>query len=149
MGKLTAKQEKFCLLYAKTGNATQSYKDAGYKASEGSYRTLACRLLMNVDVKERISELQKEYKDSAIADIKEMQELLTKIVREELDEEVLMVEGDGEGYSHVVKKRRLASIDQRLKAMDKLLRMQGAFIEKIEVNGNVPVILSGDDQLED
>ena len=76
-----------------------------------------------------------------------MQETLTKIIREELDEEKLMSEGTGEGYSKIVSKRQKASLKERLKALELLGKMKGAFVENVNVTGNVPVTFV--DDLED
>lgn len=152
MGALKSqKQEKFCQLYAATGNATQAYKDAGYAwKSESGVRVAASNFVnKNPNIVRRLQELADEAKTDAICDIREMQSILSKIIREQEDEEVLMTEGDGEGMSHVVSKRKLAAIKDRLKAIELLGKMQGAFIDKVEVNGNIPVVISGDDQLED
>lgn len=90
--KLTPMQEKFCQLYAATGNATQSFKDAGYNVtSNGAAAVRAHELInKNCNVKARLQELAEESKTKAIADIQEMQSILTAIIREELDEEKLM-----------------------------------------------------------
>lgn len=142
MGELKSKkQEKFCQLYAATGNATQSFKDAGYKwTSEAGVRTRASQMInKNGDIVRRLAELAEESKTAAIADIQEMQSVLTAIIREELDEEKLMTEGQGEGISRIVSKRQKAALKDRLKAIELLGKMQGAFIDKVEVNGNVPI----------
>ena len=139
--KLTIKQEKFCQLYAATGNATQSFKDAGYKyVSEGAAVKNASLLLhKNSNVQQRLRELAEEYKTASIANIQEMQSVLTKILREELDEEQLLTVGAGEGFSEVVSKRKKAALKDRLKAIELLAKMQGGFTEKVEVSGNIPV----------
>lgn len=139
--ELTPMQEKFCQLYAATGNAFQSFKDAGYKfKSENAGRVLASRLVnKNPNVQERLRELGEKAETEAIADIREMQSVLTKIIREELDEEVLMTEGCGDGISRVVSNRKQAALKDRLKAIELLGKMKGAFTDKIEINGNVPV----------
>lgn len=141
MTKLSIKQEKFCQLYAATGNATQSFKDAGYAwKSEGAAVKNASNLVhKNSNVKERLRELAEEAKTHAIANIQEMQETLTKIIREELDEEKLMTVGMGEGYSKIVSKRQKAALKDRLKALELLAKMQGGFVDKVEVSGNIPV----------
>lgn len=151
MAKVSKKQEKFCQLYAATGNATQSFKDAGYKwTSENAARVLASNLVnKNINVQERLRELSDKAETEAIANIQEMQETLTKIIREELSEEVLMTEGCGEGLSQIVSKRKLAALKDRLKAIELLAKMQGGFIDKVQINGNVPVVISGDSELED
>jgi phage terminase small subunit len=138
-------------LYAASGNATQSWKDAGYKyTSENGARVAASNFVnKNPNIVGRLQELAQESKTKAIADIQEMQSVLTAIIREELDEEKLMTEGQGDGYSRVVSKRQKAALKDRLRAIELLGKMQGAFVDKVQIEGNVPVIFSGDDQLED
>ena len=137
---LTPMQEKFVFEYSKCGNATQAYIKAGYKyKNEKVACSLASRLLSNDDVKERLRDLAKETKTQAIADSRQMQEMLTKIINEELDEEVLMTEGCGDGYSQVVIKRKKAALRDRLKAIELLSKLQGAFVDKVQIEGSVPV----------
>ena len=58
---LNPKQEKFCQLYHQTGNASQSYKDAGYSAkTDGSARTGASTLLTNPNIEERLATIAAE-----------------------------------------------------------------------------------------
>lgn len=147
MGALKSqKQEKFCQLYAATGNATQAWKDAGYKyTSENGARVAASNFVnKNPNIKARLRELSEIAETEAIASIQEMQSTLTKIIREELSEEVLMTEGDGEGMSHVVSKRKQAALKDRLKAIELLGKMKGAFVDKVELSGNVPVTFVDD-----
>lgn len=147
--KLTPKQEKFCQLYAATGNATQSFKDAGYawKTEGGAAKTASNLIHKNGNVNKRLRELAEEAKTNSICDIREMQSILSAIIREELDEEKLMSEGMGEGFSRIVSKRQKAALKDRLKAVELLGKMQGAFVDKVEVSGNVPVTFV--DNLED
>lgn len=144
--KLTSMQEKFCQLYAATGNATQAFKDAGYAwKSEGAAAKNASNLIhKNSNIQKRLRELSDKAETEAIASIQEMQETLTQIIREELSEEVLMSEGDGDGMSHIVSKRKKAALKDRLKALELLGKMKGAFIDKVQVNGNVPVTFVDD-----
>lgn len=58
MNKLSPKQEKFCQEYINTGNATQSYINAGY--SKTGAEAGSSRLLINVNIKARLDELKKE-----------------------------------------------------------------------------------------
>ena len=90
--------EAFCLHYAKTGNATESYKQAGYSPkSDNSAASSARRLLQNVKVKGRLQELADEMAEDKIADIREIHEILSAIVRGETLEDVVIVEGKGNG----------------------------------------------------
>lgn len=58
MNKLSPKQERFCQEYINTGNATQSYINAGY--SKTGAEAGSSRLLINVNIKARLDELKKE-----------------------------------------------------------------------------------------
>lgn len=137
---LNVRQEKFCLEYAKCGNATESAKKAGY--SERTAKSIGQRLLTFVDVKNRLQELAKIAEDEKIADIKEMQQVLTKIIRQELTEEVPMAVTNGyDSEVSVVKKT--PSINNIISAIEKLGKMQGAFTEKVQVN-MMPVIIKGE-----
>ena len=143
------KQEAFCLHYAKTGNATESYKQAGYKAkTEGALYAAANRLLKNVKVQARLKELADELASDKIASIKEIQERLTRILRMEETEDQIVVEGNGDGCSdaRIVKKR--PALKDVIKAGETLGKMQGAFDNKIQVEMTVPVF-GGEDKLED
>lgn len=55
---MTIKQEKFCLKYAETGNATQSYMDAGYSGTRATAGVEGSKLLNNPNISARIKEVQ-------------------------------------------------------------------------------------------
>ena len=57
---LTAKQEAFCLAFLETGNATESYRRAGYSAgmADKTANEAASRLLKNSKVAARLAELR-------------------------------------------------------------------------------------------
>ena len=99
--KLTPKQNAFCLAYAASGNATESYKQAGYTVKNDNVAAvMGTRLLSNTKIKERLQEIPQTYKMSEeeeknkIADIKEIQEFLTAVMRQEKKEEEIVVAGD-------------------------------------------------------
>lgn len=146
---LNHRQEKFCLAYAKSGNARQSYLEAGYQCKPEVADASASQLLKNPKVQARLAELYKEISSSKIADIREMQEILTRIIRNEEDEEIVVVEGCGDGCSEARRMRKEASLNDRIKAIEKLGKMQGAFVDKLNVDGNIPVVISGGEDLED
>lgn len=146
---LTPKQEKFCLEYAKCGNARQAYINAGYKnKSENATDAAASRLLRNDKVKDRLAELAAEVKNNSIADIQEMQEALTKIIRQAMTEEVIVTEGTGDGYSEARSIDKTPAIKDVISAINTLGKMQGLFKEKVEVEAIIPVF-SGEDDLEE
>ena len=147
---LTVKQEKFCHEYLKTGNARQAYINAGYSfGKESTADANACRLLKHDKVKARLDELREEVQTEAIADIREMQKALTDIIRQSMNEEIVVVEGCGDGVSEAKKMNKKPSIDNVIKAINTLGKMQGAFVDKVNIEGAIPVVISGSDELED
>ncbi len=146
---LNVKQEAFCLHYAKTGNATESYKQAGYTAkTEGALYASANRLLKNAKVAARLKELAEEMASEKIAGIREIQERLTSILRGELQEEQVVVEGCGDGVSEAKVIQRQPQLKDVIKAAETLGKMQGAFDTKTNINVVIPVF-GGEDSLED
>ncbi len=84
--KLTVKQKKFADEYIKTGNATESYKKAGYKVDKMTDNALwkeASNTLRNPRVKAYIDSAMKKIEDSKIMGAKEALEQLSKIARGE------------------------------------------------------------------
>lgn len=141
---LTIKQEKFCIEYAKSGNARQAYKKAGYKCrNDDTTDAAASRLLSQVKVKERLAELAEEIKNSAIADMTEMQETLTSIIRQQLEEEVVVVESSGD-MSAARKLEKKPSIKDVINAINTLGKMQGLFIDKVEAEVDMDLNITVD-----
>ena len=146
---LNVKQEAFCLHYAKTGNATEAYKKAGYKAkTDSAIYASSNRMLKNVKVQARLKEFADEIASDKIASIKEIQEYLTSVMRGQTQAEVVVVEGQGDGYSEARTMKKAPDEKERLKAAETLAKMQGGFDSKMQVELTVPVF-GGEDELED
>ena len=146
---LSVKQERFCLEYAKTGNQRQAYLAAGYNIkSDEAADAAASRLLRNVNVKARLAELAEEAKNASIADIVEMQQTLTSIIRKQMTEEVIVVESCGDFMTEARKMDKEPSIKDIINAINTLGKMQGAFSDKLKVDIN-PIVISGGEDLED
>lgn len=143
---MTSRQIRFCFAYASNGNATQSAIEAGY--SERTARSQGQRLLTNVDIQNFLQQLAEKNKSKKIADAKEMQEVLTSIIRQELQEENLVVEGCGDGVSEAVIKTKKSSHKDVISAIDKLARMQGAYDNSQTLTLVLPVF-GGEADLED
>lgn len=147
--KLNGRQEKFCLEYAKSANATDAYKKAGYKCkNDNSVAASAIKLLRNPKVQARLAELHEEMASEKIANAAEIQERLTSILRGELQEEVVVVEGVEKGVTEARIILKRPSNADAIKAGQTLAKMQGAFDNSVNVNLSVPVI-GGEDELED
>lgn len=143
---MTAKQKRFCEEFVKTGNATQSAIKAGY--SEKTANEQGARLLAKVSIKSYIQSLQAEIKIENIINAREMQKVLTSIILKQSEEDVIVVEGCGDGISEAVTKKKTASNADRIKAIQLLARMQGALDNTATVNVVLPVF-GGEEDLED
>ena len=145
MSELTARQIKFCLEYANSGNAKQSAIRAGY--SERTAKNQGARLLNQENIQNYLKELSDGFVSGKIADAKEMQERLTAIIRGETLEEVIVVVGVGDGVSKAVTKTKKPSLKDIINAIDRLARMQGAYDNTVDLNIYLPVF-SGESELE-
>lgn len=110
--KLNARQKAFCEFYVASGNATESARKAGY--SKRTARSIGQRLLTNVDIQSYIEELNKKVKDNRIADIKEVKEFWTEVLR-----------------------NKNQKTQDRLKASEYIAKTNGAFLDKVEVKGEI------------
>lgn len=161
---LNVKQEAFCLHYAKTGNATEAYKQAGYAAkTDTAIYSNANRLLKNDKVQARLKELADEIASDKIASIKEIQEYLTSVMRRDHTESVVVTvskersfyapDESGTMRKNTVKEEipQIVEIPARLsdanKAAETLAKMQGGFDNKLNVELTVPVF-EGIDEFE-
>lgn len=143
------KHEKFCLEYARTSNASDAYRKAGYTAkSVNSIYANANRLLKNEKVRARLAELAEEMRSEKIANAAEIQEILTRIARQEQTEEVVVVEGVDRGITEARIVTKRPSNADAIKAAQTLAKMQGAFDATLNINLAVPVF-GGEDELED
>ena len=124
---LNVKQEKFCLEYSRSGNATEAYKTAGFKSKDdNSAAANAARLIRNDKIQARLKEISQEVASSKIANTTECQELLTEIARSK----------------KVYPKDRVA-------ALNTLLKAQGAFSQNVNIIGAVPVRIYGESEIPD
>lgn len=83
-----------------------------------------------------------------IANAAEMQEILTRIARQEQQEEVIVIEDVGKGISEARIVTKRPSNQDAIKAISQLARMQGVADGGAAINIVVPVF-GGDDELED
>lgn len=144
-----AKHEKFAQEYVRDPNAVRAYEKAGYNVSnQSSAYSNASRLIKNDKVAARIAELQEEARSAAVADAQEILEYLTRGMRQELTEEVVVVEGDGNGISHSTTRRKAISIKDSNKCAELLMKRLGMFDNSLSVTLTVPQFM-GDDDLED
>lgn len=127
MGKLTIKQQRFADEYIISGNATESYKKAGYRANNDNIAAVeGKKLLRNPKIKPYIDERLKKIESEKTASIKEVMEYLTSVMRGEQTEQVLKSAGD---YRQEITDIDVSAKD-RLKAADLLNKIHQAREDK-------------------
>ena len=125
------RQEKFCLEMMRTGNATESYKNAGYKpGSDTVAAASAWRLLRNEKVQTKIAEMRKTFARDSVMCALERREMLSAIAR---DNDV--------------------KVSDRIKAVDTLNKMDALYTTKLAgADGGVLAVRfawKGNDEEED
>lgn len=83
------RHERFAQGITEGKSAKQAYIDAGYKARGNAAEVSASQLLRKTKVKARVEELNSKLERSAIATRQEALETLTRILRQELTEDVV------------------------------------------------------------
>ena len=139
---MTPRQEKFCIEYLIDLNATQAAIRAGY--SKKTADRIANQNLKKLEIQSRIKKMRDEYYDKAIMSAKEVEYLLSKAGRGELKEEVVVVEGVGDGFSEskIIKKR--LSAKDRIKALELMGKRHHLFEDQNSKTGEEEVQIIDD-----
>ncbi|PHI05734.1 terminase small subunit [Fusobacterium polymorphum] len=145
--KLNARQKAFCEYYVASGNATEAAIKAGY--SERTAKSIGQRLLTFVDIKKYIDELMQKLESERIATAEEVLQNLTAMMRGEIQEEVIVVEGEGEGVSSARIIKKQVSAKDRIKAAELLGKRHALFTDKTKIEGTLPVMIVGEDDLDE
>ena len=131
---MTDKQKRFADEYLIDCNATRAYKAAyPYTTSDESARRSGNRLLTNVDVKAYIDEQMQKIQSSKIAKAEEVLASLTAILRGETEDQVVVTEGQGEGYSQARTIEKRVSEKDRLKAAELLAKYHQLLVPKVQI----------------
>lgn len=125
---LKPRHRTFADIYLDTNNPRQSYVDAGYTDGRSSSDG-ACRLLKRKDVQAYFKKILDKRNSRHIASREEVLETLTRAMREELDEEVVVQYRDS--YEIV---RRKVAIKERIKSAEMLAKRYGLLTEKIQLS---------------
>ena len=107
--KLTPKQEKFCIEYAASGNATQAAIKAGY--SNKTAYSIGQENLKKPEIIARIQEIGKRETKARIMSVDRRQERLTELAENSIDGNVVV------------------------RAIETLNKMDGIYIQKQEISG--------------
>ncbi len=143
---MTPKQQRFCDEYLIDLNATQAAIRAGY--SKKTAKQIGQENLTKLDLKEYIEKRMTEKEAALIADQDEVLKFLTAVMRGEGSEEMVVVEGCGDGVSRATTVSKDISPKDRLKAAELLGKRYSIFKDNVKLDVT-PVVIGGDDGLED
>lgn len=131
---MTEKQKRFADEYLIDLNGTRAYKVAYPSVKKDQVAaTNAGRLLRNAEVKTYIDEQLEKIHNEKTADAQEVLEYLTAVMRNEQTEEVVVVEGTGDGCSEARTMEKDTSIKDRVKAAELLGKRYSLFTDKMEL----------------
>lgn len=145
--RVNLKQEMFALEYVIDLNATQAAIRAGY--SEKTAYSTGQRLLKNVEIQEHIKKSLEERKSALIADSTEVLETLTRVLRREEQETVVLTVKERRSYydsngKKIIEEKEvpeLVEIPTKVSDVnnvaDKLGRYYSLFTDKIELKGSI------------
>ena len=138
--KLTDKQRIFASEYLIDFNATRAYKKAypNVKRDETA-KSSGSRLLTNVNVKNYIDEKMQGIEDKNIAKAEEVMQYLTKGMRMQLEEEVVVTENIGDYMSEAKIVKKQISIKDANKCAELLGKRYRLFVDKVETDVNATV----------
>lgn len=140
---MTPRQQKFCDEYLISGNATDAAIKAGY--SPKTAYSMGNENLNKPELKAYIETELDKIHSAKIADAEEVLKYLTAVMRGEHTEEIPLLCGDG--CQELTQKE--VGAKERLKAAELIGKRYGLFTDKVGLEGAVPVVIMGDDQLED
>jgi phage terminase, small subunit len=140
---VTPRQQKFCDEYLISGNATDAAIKAGY--SPKTAYSMGNENLNKPELKAYIETELDKIHSAKIADAEEVMKYLTAVMRGEHTEEIPLLCGDG--CQELTQKE--VGAKERLKAAELIGKRYGLFTDKVGLEGAVPVVIMGDDQLED
>ena len=123
MKSLTVKQQRFVDAYIETGNAAEAARRAGYKSRNAD--VMGRENLRKHTVRKVLEARLKEIEDKRIAKAKEVMEFLTSSMRGEIKEEVVVVEGTGDGCSEARIIEKQIGANDRIKAAVQLAKRYG------------------------
>ena len=127
--KLTQKQRRFIDEYIISGNATQAAIKAGY--SKKTAAVTATENLRNPNSKAEIEKRNAEIQSEKTADMTEVMEYLTSVMRGEQTESVATSKGVFPGVE--------VSAKDRIKAAELIGKRNGAWTDKKEINGDLSI----------
>ena len=124
---LTPKRERFCQEFKKCGNQSEAYRKA-FNCKNMKPETInakAYELMQNGEIRDRIAELQEKIEKKNILSSQQLQEELTRYILDQKEEECIVTEGVGKGYSKSRLMNKKVAPKDKLKAIELLAKIAG------------------------
>lgn len=131
--KLTRKQKLFCNYYIACLNATEAYQKAFKNDNLDTCRVNACKLLKRPEIREMVDDILAEKDNDLVADQNEVLIYFTDVMRGKIKDQFDLD----------------APLKERNKAAELLARKHGMFNDKVKLDGAIPVVITGEDELAD
>lgn len=131
------------------GYSESTAKEANRWINERTLKSPHKKNLYKPEIAAAINERREQLKSERVADAQEIMEFHTAVMRNEIKEEVVVITGDGNGISSAGLLEKPPSIKDRQGSADTLAKILGIVKNKVEVDGAIPVVISGGDELED
>lgn len=131
MWTLNERQRRFVDEYILCGNATEACRRAGYTNKFANRQ--AHKLLTNPGIRAAIDEQLQAATTQKTLDQTRLLEFLSAVVLGEVKDEQLMTRLTGKGTSTIERHETRVSVRDRLKAAELLLKVNGAFRERVDV----------------
>ena len=136
MKSLTLKQKQFADEYIRTGNAYQSAINVGY--SEKYAKARSHKMLENVGINQYIDDNLEIIQKESIAEADEIMRYLTRVLRAEEKEEILVYVGDGMQEIQTIQ----PSAKDRIKAAELLGKRYRMWTDKVEAEVITPTFIN-------
>lgn len=140
---MNARQKKFIDEYLIDLNATQAAIRAGYNPN--SARITGAKLLSKANIRTYIDSELERIHNERVADVQEIMEYLTSVMRGEKTEQTLKLVGEGIQTIEEIE----VPAKERIKAAELLGKRYGMFTDKVDLLSAIPVIISGGEMLDD
>lgn len=135
---LTPKQRRFIDEYLLDCNATQAAIRAGY--SPHTAKAQAAMMLQKEEIKQAIATRMEEISTAKTADIQEILEYLTAVMRGETVEPALILVGNG--VQEVIQKA--PDTKDRIRAAELIGKRYGMFSDRLKLGGTIPIVIRDD-----
>lgn len=136
------RMKDFADFYLESGNIYESAIKAGY--SENYAKTNASKLLEKDSVKKYMDSRLAEVQSQRIATVTEVMEYLTRGLRQELEEEVIVFKGYGEEGAEARTVKKKIGIKDSNKCAEMLAKRFGILSDRLNIEGTVPVVIKDD-----